>query len=151
MKKHILSTMLSVLALIATLTTTSCSDDTASATETSLKKLTAHDWDLSRVTVNGVDKTLLYSAVALQWNKDKTFSVTNGGAIWPSTGTFSFTDGSGKMLLVLLNNGENTEVTIQTLTDTQLIISLHWSETTIGQGRSKSVAGDHIFEFTAVH
>jgi hypothetical protein len=151
MKKSILNIVFSVIALTAMLKITSCSDDEVGASETTLNKLTAHNWDLSRVTVGGVDQTSLYPDLSIQWTKDKTLSTTNGGTIWPSTSNFSFTDNTAKTLLVQLKNGENTEVTIETLTDSELVISLHWNETTFGQGRSKSIEGDHIFEFTAAN
>jgi hypothetical protein len=149
MKRNLIYILLSAFTLSATLTVTSCKDDDPSATETNLNRLTAHNWNLTKVTVDGVDKTSLFSDLALQWNKTSTFAVVNGGVMWPSTGTWSFTDSSGKTLVVSLNNSHNAEVTIETLNDTQLIISLHWDETTIGQGRVKSVEGDHIFEFEA--
>jgi hypothetical protein len=99
--------------------------------------------------VDGTDKTSLFSGLALQWSKTSTFSAVNGGVIWPSTGTWSFTDGSAQTLFVSLSNGTDAVVTIETLNDTNLIISLRWDETTIGQGRVRSVQGDHTFEFEA--
>jgi hypothetical protein len=149
MKRNFIYILLSAFALSATLTITSCKDDDPSATETNLNRLTAHNWNLTRVTVDGVDKTSLFSGLALQWNKDNSFAVTNGGVMWPSTGTWSFTDGSAQTLFVSFHNSADAEVAIETLNDTQLIISLHWDETTLGQGRVKSVEGDHIFEFEA--
>lgn len=54
-----------------------------------------------------------------------------------------------RLLLVILLMAlfRPSGVTIESLTDTQLIISLHWDETTLGQGRVRSVEGDHTFEF----
>lgn len=151
MQRKIFYILLSVLALTATLTITSCKDDDPVVTEENLNKLAAHRWSLTRATVNGVDKTALYSNLILQWNNNKTFSSTNGGVIWPSTGSFSFTDDAEKILLLSLNINGDTEVSIQTLTDTQLVISFHWNQTTTSNGRSKSIEGDHIFEFSAVN
>lgn len=147
MKRNLICVLLSAFALSATLTVTSCKDDDPSATETNLNRLTVHHWNLIKVTVDGVDKTSLFSGLTLQWNKDNTFVATNGGVMWPSTGTWSFTDDSAQTLFVSLSNNADAEVTIETLNDTNLIISLHWDETTLGQGRVKSVKGDHFFEF----
>jgi hypothetical protein len=149
MKRNLICVLLSSLILYTTLTVTSCKDDDPSATETSLNHLTAHNWNLIKVTVDGVDKTSLFTGLALQWNKNQTFDVTSGGVIWPSSGTWSFTDGSGKTLFVSLNSTGDAEVTIETLNNTSLIISLHWDETTLGHGRVRSVEGDHVFEFEA--
>lgn len=69
--------------------------------------------------------------------------------MWPSHGTWSFTDDSGKTLLVSLNNPDDVKVTIEKLNDSMLVISLHWNKTTLGSGRASSIAGDYIFEFEA--
>jgi hypothetical protein len=150
MKLKSLYTLLSVLALSAAVSLSSCKkDDDPSATETNLSLLTAHSWDLTRVTVNGVDKTELFEGLTLHWAENNTFTTTHGGVMWPTTGTWSFTDGSGQGLFVSLIDLQDAEVSIETLTETTLVVSLHWDETTIGQGRTKSVEGDHVFEFTA--
>ena len=149
MKTNILYILLSMVALTATLTATSCKDDDPSATERTMKKLVAHEWTLTKATVDGTDRTSVYEGLVLRWNKKQTFSATNGGVIWPSTGTFSFTDKEGKSLLVSLTNNEETQVSIETLTNTELVISFHRNESTIGQGRLTSIKGEHIFEFAA--
>jgi hypothetical protein len=149
MKRNLICALLSIFILLTTLTITSCKEDDPSAAETNLNRLTAHNWNLIKVTVDGVDKTSLFTGLALQWNKNQTFGVTSGGVIWPSSGTWSFTDGSGKTLFVSLNSIGDAEVTIETLNNTSLIISLHWDETTLGHGRVRSVEGDHVFEFEA--
>jgi hypothetical protein len=151
MKKNILYTLFSLIVLSSICTITSCSGDDPSATEKNLSKLTAHGWTLSSVTVGGVDRTSSFAALSIEWNKNQTFATTNGGIIWPSVGTWSFTDGTGQTILVSLNNNTSVEATLETLSDTQLVVSLHWSETTLGHGRVKSVEGDHIFEFEALN
>ncbi len=135
--------------MTAILTSTSCKDDDPSATEQTIKRLAAHEWTLTKVTVDGVDRTSVYEGLVLVWDKNHTFSTTNGGVIWPSTGTFSFTDKAGKSLLVALTNNEETHVSIETLTNTRLIISFHRNESTLGQGRVRSIGGEHVFEFVA--
>lgn len=152
MKLKSLYILLSVLALSVTASLTSCKkDDDPSATERNLDLLTSSNWQLSRVSVNGVDKTALFEGLTLRWAENNTFTTTHGGVMWPATGTWSFADGSAQQLFLSLNNLDDAEVTIETLTATSLIVSLHWNETTIGQGRTKSVEGDHIFEFEAVN
>lgn len=152
MKLKSFYTVLTALALVATVTLNSCKkDDDPSPTERNLDLLTAHGWDLTRVTVNGVDKTALFEGLTLQWNEDNTFTTSHGGVMWPVNGTWSFTDGTGQELFVSLSDLEDAQVTVETLTETSLVISLHWDETTIGQGRGKSVEGDHVFEFEAAN
>jgi hypothetical protein len=148
MKRNLTQILLSAIILYTTVTVTSCKDDDPSATETNLKRLTAHHWQLTKVTVDGIDKTSLFIGFTLQWNKDNSFAVIDGGAMWPPTGTWSFTDGTAQTLFVSLSNSADAEVTIETLNDTNLIIS-HWDETTLGQGRVRSVEGDYLFEFEA--
>lgn len=151
MKRNLIYVLLSVFALSATMTISSCKkDDDPGATEINLNRLTAHNWNLVKVTVDGVDKTSLFSDLALQWSKANTFSAVNGGVMWPSTGTWSFTDDSGKTLFVSLNNIGDVEVTIETLNNTSLVISLFWDKTTLGEGRVRSIEGAHVFEFEAV-
>jgi hypothetical protein len=149
MKRNLICVLLSAFILYSTLSLTSCKDDDPSATETNLNRLTAHHWNLTKVTVNGVDKTSLFIGFTLQWNKNNSFAVTDGGVMWPSTGTWSFTDGSAQTLFVSLRNNTDAEVTIETLNDSNLLISLYWDETTLGQGRVRSVEGDYLFEFEA--
>jgi hypothetical protein len=150
MKRNLVCVLLSLFVLYTTACLTSCKDDDPSAAETNLNRLASHHWQLTKVTVDGLDKTSLFIGFTLQWNKDNSFVVIDGGAMWPPTGTWSFTDGSAQTLFVSLSNSADAEVTIETLTDANLIISLHWDDTTLGQGRVKSVEGDYIFEFEAV-
>ena len=146
---RIFCVLLSAFALSASLTVTSCKDDEPGATEMMVNRLTAHNWKLVTVTVDGVDNTSLFAGLTLQWNKASSFSAVNGGAMWPSTGTWSFTDGSGKTMIVSLKNIGDVDVAIQTLDDTRLVISLFWDQTTLGSGRGGSVTGQHVFEFEA--
>lgn len=149
MKRNLICVLLSALILHTTVTVTSCKGDDPSATEKNLNRLTAHHWQLTKLTVDGVDKTSLFIGLTLQWNRDNSFGVIDGGAMWPSAGSWSFTDGSAQTLFVSLNNTDDAEVTIETLNNTSLIISLFWDETTLGEGRVRSVEGDYIFEFEA--
>ena len=149
MKTNMNCVVLSIFITYALFLAMSCRDDDPQATETNLQRLAAHKWKLISVTVDGVDKTDLFTGLTLQWSQDKTFVATNGGEMWPSNGTWSVTDDSGKTLLVSLNDPDHVEVTIQTLDDSTLVISLHWNKTTLGSGRASSIAGDYVFEFKA--
>lgn len=148
MKRNTIYVLLSSI-FYSLLLVTSCKEDDPSATETNLKRLAAHNWKLTKVSVDGVDKTALFTGLALQWNKNQTFGATNGGVMWPSSGTWSFNDNSGKMLVVSLNKIGDADVKIETLNEAMLVISLRWDMTIFSEGRTRSVEGDHVFEFEA--
>jgi hypothetical protein len=141
--------IVALLLLVTTVFTGCKKDDDPSALETSTKLLTTQAWTLTKVTVDGEDKTSIYEGLTLQWKNDNTFTSTDGGAMWPATGTWAFEDKEGKAMTVLLGNNEEADVEVVTLSKTTLIIALHWNESTIGDGRVRSIAGDHVFEFEA--
>ena len=48
-------------------------------------------WTVQSVTVDGSDQTALYKDVQLTFTSTS-FTTTNGGVIWPASGTWKFTD-----------------------------------------------------------
>lgn len=148
MKRKLLYVFLVASALSTILSISSCkNEDTPSATEVSKSQLTAHAWKIRRVTIDGVDHSSLFADLSLQWRGDNRFSTVNGGVLWPASGTWSFADETGKALRVTLNGVADVPVTIETLDDTRLVLSLFWNKTTLSGGRTASIAGDHTFEF----
>jgi len=105
-------------------------------------KLTSPTWKMVSVSVDGTDKTSLYKDLSLKFTATG-FTSTSGGAIWPASGTWSFTSAEA----TAIKRDDGLEVTLQEVTDTSLKLALTWSKTTIGPGRAESVNGKHVFSF----
>jgi|SRR5687768_12352817 len=132
-----------VIVFIATFTFGGCNknDDPASVKTKNL--LTSGVWKISKVTVDGVDKTDEFEGFTLQFTDD-TFTSVHGNVVWPASDTWGFTDNTAKVF----QRGDEVTVTIQTISSTKLVLALVWSKTTLGSGRSASISGDYVLEFT---
>jgi hypothetical protein len=117
-------------------------EDNPTVQETQLKKLEAKTWSVQSVQIDGVDHTSLFQGMTLTITKNS-FTSTNGGSVWPSSGTWGFTDEQASAIL----RNDNTTITIESISESQLRLSLNWSETTFGPGRKKSISGSHVFDF----
>jgi hypothetical protein len=105
--------------------------------------LTSGTWNLQTVLVGGVDQTAVYTGLTLRFT-DTNFTATNGRVIWPASGTWQFSDETGK----IIQRNDGLLVTIETATTNSLVLKLDWDETTLGSGRVASVEGAHTFNFT---
>ena len=110
------------------------------AKEVNTQKLIANTWKLSTVTVDAVDKTILYAGLTVKFTATS-YTSTSGGVVWPASGTWSFTDEAGK----IIKRNDNQEITITEISDTALKLTLTRTQGTIGPGRIESVAGVHVF------
>jgi hypothetical protein len=141
-------TRINVTALLVTLLAaasilSSCDgDDPAPSANDVRAKLTASTWKMSAVTVDGTDQTALYKDLVLTFT-NTAYSSVKGGAVWPASGTWSFT--TTDATAILRNDG--VVATIQELTDKAMKLELVWSKNTLGPGRIQSVSGKHIFTF----
>ncbi|MCA4899802.1 MAG: hypothetical protein ACK514_12835 [Bacteroidota bacterium] len=137
---------LSVLALIFIGFFSSCgsgSDAPTISKQDQVKAiLTASPWKVNTVSVDGVDKTITYKDLGLTFTNTG-FTSVSGGAIWPASGTWSFTSADA----TAIKRDDGLEVSIQEATATSLKLGLTWTKTTIGQGRTNSVSGAHVFSF----
>lgn len=140
--KGIINSILSIVSITTVILLSSCGGSDPSPQEVKLKKLIAHGWTLSSVTVDGVDKTSLFSGMTLSFTKTN-YTTTNGAIVWPSSGTWEFVDSKGTTII----RNDDLEITITEITGTTLKLSLVWSSTTYGPGRATSVAGNHVFSF----
>ena len=75
-------------------------------------KLTSPTWKMQSVTVDGADKTTLYKDLTLKFTASG-FTSTNGGAIWPATGTWTFTTADA----TAIKRDEGLVVTLQEVTE----------------------------------
>lgn len=105
--------------------------------------LTSGTWNLQTVLVGGVDQTAVYTGLTLRFT-DTNFTATNGRVVWPASGTWQFSDETGK----IIQRNDGLLITIETATTNSLVLKLNWDETTLGSGRVASVEGAHTFNFT---
>lgn len=135
--------ILSISILLSALVLSGCNGDSSpSATEIITKQLSANKWKISTVLIDDVVQTSLFTNMMLSFT-DTNYTTTNGGPVWPTTGTWTFVDNTGKKI----KRNDNLEITIIEISDTALKISLTWSKNIFGSGRISSVAGNHVFTF----
>lgn len=121
-----------------------CSKDDGETTkEKAQRMLTAATWEMSSVLVDGTDRSDLFDNMTLDFSA-QTYSASNGGTIWNSSGTWAFADDTGSSMTI--DNG--LTVIVEELGENQLSLSLTWTKNSLGSGRSSSVSGRHVFSFT---
>lgn len=148
MKNMSIYRMLSVVMVLFAFTIQSCKDDDPTAVERATGTISSHPWKVSNVMVGDEDKTAVYQNVVLTVKNNKTFTSTNGGGIWPASGTWSFKDESAKVMSVSLGASlQMTDVTVLSMDGNTLKVQFQWDDTTLGGGRESSVAGEHVFTF----
>jgi hypothetical protein len=127
---------------VTTLFFVSCGGDSPSDSEVTTKQLVSSGWKIDNVQVDGTDQTTLYTNMSLSFSAT-TYTTTKGEPVWPATGTWSFTDKAARTI----KRNDDLEMTIVEITDTSLKLSLDWATSTLGPGRTSSVAGEHVFSF----
>ena len=132
-------TALVILAGIFQLSGCKKSDPTPSAQDVVKKNMESATWVVKTVTVDGVDQTSVYQGLTIKFT-DNAYTTTNGKAIWPASGTWTFTSADG----TTIKRDDGLVITVAA-TSTSLQLSLTWAETTLG--RVSSVAGLHVFTF----
>jgi hypothetical protein len=140
---YFIATLLSLFVLQG------CKDDDPTQAEKNSQIFRAHEWVVKEVLVDNVDKTSIYEGLSIIWKKGSTFTSMNGGGIWPASGTWSFKDNSGDILLVSLgvDGDKEVEVMVRSLDQSAMILEFQWDESTLGSGRGSSVTGAHQFKF----
>ena len=139
--KKITNQILIVLALSSLLLVNSCkkSNDPSPSDITS-QQLTSATWKVSTVTVDGTDQTALFSTMTLKFTATG-YATTNGGAVWPATGTWAFVNEDA----TTIKRDDGVEVTLTDVSEAGFKMTLIWSKMTLGSGRVSSVAGTHVF------
>lgn len=121
---------------------TSCgikSDPTPSAQDAVRAKLIANNWTMQSVSVDGVDQTSVYAGLTIQFTATS-FTTTNGKAVWPVSGTWSFA--SLEATTITRNDGIEVKVDIM---DTTLKLTLTWTKSALGGGRVEAIKGVNVF------
>lgn len=120
------------------------------AAELAATNLTNSAWKVTSVTIDGVDKSNMFTNLSIKFNAssnlngqaslDGSFTATNGGVVWPASGSWNISsDGRS------LTRGDGVAIQLTDITSTSLKMSLAWSQTTFGTGRSEGLKGQHEF------
>jgi len=144
MKKLFLLAIIAFLSL-AIVNLSGCKKDDDPVIESEMERVgrlltTGGTWNLQSVTVDGVDQSGLFSGMTLSFTSNS-FTASNGGLVWPSSGAWSFTDNSGQVI----TRGDAISVAINEISETVLRLTLTWDKTTLGPGKTNSVKGTHVF------
>ena len=146
MNKHTFSLIaLFAMVLLGIFMLNGCSGDdeeSIPATEATKKQLTSTVWKVSKVTIDGVTNTDEFAGLTLEF-KENIFTTNNGNVVWPANDTWTFTDSTAK----LFERGDGVVVTINSVSASNLTLSLTWDHDTVGGGRTASVSGNYVFEF----
>jgi hypothetical protein len=138
-----INSIVSALVMVSLLFIAGCKkDDPQPETARVQELLKANSWAIQTVTVNEVDQTSLFAGLTLSFTNTN-YATTNGGVVWPASGTWEFTDETAKTI----ERNDGLQITINEITSTSLKLALNWTTTTLGSGRTSSVAGDHEFIF----
>lgn len=120
-------------------------DDGPTPNETAGQQLTAGGWRIQNVTVDNTDRTALFTNFTLTFTATS-YTTTNGGLVWPTSGTWTFTDETGQKV----RRNDGVEITILEISATTLRLQLQWAKGALGSGRTSSVAGNHVFTFSKI-
>lgn len=135
-----------ILFLFAGLSATniSCDDDEIIETDRVTQLLsTGGTWTMQSVNVTGTDQTALYDGLQLSFT-ESTYTSLNGGVVWPAAGTWQFTDETAKTI----KRNDDVLITVNEVEEKKLVLAFTWNKTTLGSGRTTSIAGLHTFTFT---
>lgn len=103
--------------------------------------LISRSWSLTNVSIDGADSNL-YSGLTLTF-KPGNFSSTKSNKVWPASGTWNFVGETGNKIV----RNDGVEITIESLSATQFIITFTWNSTTYESRRVNSLKGNHRMIF----
>jgi hypothetical protein len=99
----------------------------------------------SGITVGGTDVTAdLFKDFSIKFGAS-TFTTTGTTPVWLRTDTWHFKDETAK---VIIRGQDSKEITVTSISDTQLKLSLTWDQTTYEGGRIRSIPGTYVFTLT---
>lgn len=113
-----------------------------------VQKLTANNgkWGgnaTSTVSVDGLDVTeQLFDGFSISFTENG-YTTTGSSPVFPPSDTWAFKPNTNGTILI--RNSDSKEMKITSLTDTELVFTLTWDQTTTTAGRQKSIAGEHVF------
>ena len=145
--KTTINSILGMAILSGLLMLSNCGSKNSDPTPTEPQRVTSlletGRWKVQSVMVDGIDQSALFKNFTLSFT-DSNFASVNGSVVWPASGTWKFVSDQASSF----TRDDGLVVTIQNVSNTQLIISLVWAKTTLGPGRSESVKGTTVFTLT---
>ncbi len=99
-------------------------------------------WKINAANVDGVDQISTYAGLVLNFSGSN-YTSANGGVVWPASGTWKFSDDSGKNI----ERNDGLKIIVTQATTSTLILTFNWDKTTLSSGRVQSVKGQNIFTF----
>jgi len=150
---------LTALIVFLFLTLNGCGGDPPGPTPpTDLEKyktlLTGGKWSPSSATnwviVNGVDVSELFKDFTITFTPTG-YTTTGTTPVWPRTDTWKFkTEASVKTGIanIVIRNSDGSEVTIESLDEKAMKVTLLWNKETTEGGRATSIIGKHEFTFS---
>jgi len=137
--KNSFALKLAVLSII--LIFNGCKKETVSPLENAQNLLISGIWKIKSATVDNQTVTV-YDGMTITFTK-AAYTTTNGGSLWPPSGTWEFLGGNKDLIL----RDDGLEITIIKLTSTELIMGFLWDDTIYDGGRTESVGGEHRMTF----
>ncbi|MGY6522596.1 MAG: hypothetical protein ACXIUD_12755 [Mongoliitalea sp.] len=104
--------------------------------------LTSSPWTLTGVTVDGLNRTSAYAGLTITFTRN-TFTTTNGRGIWPASGGWTFTNENA----TAFTRNDGVVVTIQTINENLMRLSMDVDENSFITERTNSLAGTHVMVF----
>jgi len=99
----------------------------------------------SGITVDNADASSLFQGFTIKFG-DGTLTTTGTTPVWLRNDTWSFKDDNAN---VIIRGQDNKEVSIESVSDTQLKLKLQWDQYTYEDGgRKKSIPGNYEFTLT---
>lgn len=135
--------VLCVILLVVVMLSACDNQDPESKGDVAIKKLTAKTWTLQSASLDGTEITNQFAGLALNFTSTG-FTVANENILWPSGGTWAFTDASAT---AFIRGNDQLEIRILELTRDTLKVELTWTKTTFTTGRAQSVSGVYLFVF----
>lgn len=135
------------LILMLSLVLISCGDDDTGPAEPTAQERTSallvgSPWTLQGVTVDGLNRTSAYAGLTVTFT-GSAFTSTNGRGIWPASGTWTFANEEA----TIINRNDGKAITIQTVNQNLLRISMVIDQNSFVTGRTTSLAGTHVLVF----
>jgi len=94
------------------------------------------------ITTQGIDVTAdLFKDFTIRFTPTQIFT-TGTTPVWLRLDTWRFKPGSAE---VIVRGQDTQEISIETISETELVLTLVWDETTFEGGRSGSLAGEYEF------
>lgn len=132
--------ILGTLVLIIVMTTCSPSKTNSVERNMIVSRLVANAWVVRSVSVDGVDRTGMYTGLIIQFSATN-FQSMNGLPIWPISGTWTFLPGTVNK--IVRNDGTAIDIAFS---GSNLTMTMTWPYSSLG-GRTQSIVGVHVFVF----